>query len=295
MKRQLGKKLPPFVSRQVIVGSYYFPKQEPAGEGVQIIGAGREDCARNYRVYRERGFEMCAFELVESGEFLLKINGQKRVLGPGSIFVYTEDTVYEMLALGGDPIRKYFTCFRGSEVLEYLRQFDLRGGTIKRVSRPQLLVGLFDQLVECANLPDDTAKPLSRDILNLIMRRSYTDNYLMQEPMRQSEQTYQKICHVISHHYIQISNIAQLAEICGISTAYLSRIFKKFANQTPLQYLTKRRMNYAAQTLLESGMDAKQVAIMLGYDDVFHFSRVFKRVHGVSPRNYVLAKDAEES
>lgn len=286
MNKLPEKPLPSFVSRQITAGSYYFPKLIPGQDQLQIVGAGRERCNADYRIYREHGFEMCAFELVASGEFLLKIGGKKRILSPGSIFVYTEDTVYEMTTLSNDPTVKYFTCFRGANVSDYLGQFDLHGGDVKRVSRPHLLVGLFDQLIECANLPSEMARPLAGDLLNLIMRRSHTDNYLVQEPLSQAEQTYQKICHVINHSYIQVANISELADMCDISAAYLSRVFKRFSDQTPLQYLTRLRMNYAADTLLENGMGVKQVSIMLGYDDVFHFSRVFKRVHGVAPRNY---------
>jgi AraC-like DNA-binding protein len=48
----------------------------------------------------------------------------------------------------------------------------------------------------------------------------------------------------------------------------------------------RQRLHYAAQRLLESGLNVTEAALELGYSDVFLFSRQFKQVLGCSPRTY---------
>jgi AraC family transcriptional regulator of arabinose operon len=53
-----------------------------------------------------------------------------------------------------------------------------------------------------------------------------------------------------------------------------------------LALITRLRMNHAAGMLVREGMSVKQVAIELGYEDPFTFSRRFKKAMGLSPRQF---------
>ena len=64
---------------------------------------------------------------------------------------------------------------------------------------------------------------------------------------------------------------------------FLCRLFSRFDNQSPYQYLMQLKMGAAAQRLQQEGTLVKQVAYELGFSDPFHFSRAFKKVFGLSP------------
>jgi AraC-like DNA-binding protein len=55
---------------------------------------------------------------------------------------------------------------------------------------------------------------------------------------------------------------------------------------TVLQWLTERRMAEARRRLHETDEDVAIVADRVGYRDAAYFARLFRRVHGVSPRSY---------
>jgi len=87
------------------------------------------------------------------------------------------------------------------------------------------------------------------------------------------------------------SNIS-IAEICNsiyISPCHFQRIFKKYMNQTPYNYLMELRVSKAKERLLEDTIHIEEIARLCGFVSSAHFCSVFKRMAGVSPT--VFRKD----
>ena len=65
---------------------------------------------------------------------------------------------------------------------------------------------------------------------------------------------------------------------------YISRIFKSETGDTPIRHLINIRLEKAKE-LLENGFDGsiQEVAAEVGYDDVYHFSKLFKKRFGMPP------------
>ena len=70
------------------------------------------------------------------------------------------------------------------------------------------------------------------------------------------------------------------------STVTLTEHFKREFGMTIMQYVAKERMKYAEELLLEGELSVHDIAEKCGYPDVEYFSRNFKSVHGVSPREW---------
>lgn len=91
--------------------------------------------------------------------------------------------------------------------------------------------------------------------------------------------------------YENISNsdfhIADYIHKIGFNIDYTRRCFKEEMGITPLEYLTKLRLTYAKQLLLqETYISVVDVAEKCGFNDSFYFSKTFKQNFGVSPLNY---------
>jgi AraC-like DNA-binding protein len=74
----------------------------------------------------------------------------------------------------------------------------------------------------------------------------------------------------------------KLAQCCGVSAGYLNQYFVTRFNRTPQKWLDELRIWEAYQLLCE-GTSVKAVAYTLGFKQVSHFSRVFRKYHGFSP------------
>lgn len=85
-------------------------------------------------------------------------------------------------------------------------------------------------------------------------------------------------------HYAEKVSLDGIAENMYLSPFYISRIFKSEIGDTPIHYLINIRLDRAKE-LLESGFagSIQEVAAQVGYDDVYHFSKLFKKRYGFPP------------
>jgi AraC family transcriptional regulator len=77
-----------------------------------------------------------------------------------------------------------------------------------------------------------------------------------------------------------------LARAAGVSRGRLAALFREATGYPPLEYLRRMRVEEARRLLGDVDLSVKEVAARCGFDDVFHFSRVFRRVDGLSPSHF---------
>jgi two-component system, response regulator YesN len=82
-------------------------------------------------------------------------------------------------------------------------------------------------------------------------------------------------------------NLNSLARNFNFNASYLSKLFKKYYDDTPVKYLVNSRINEAKHLLRSRPeLDIKAVGELVGYSDPFYFSRIFKHITGKSPSEY---------
>lgn len=80
--------------------------------------------------------------------------------------------------------------------------------------------------------------------------------------------------------------IDQLAYRVGFAPRTFRNAFKAATSRNPYEYMVERRIEQAAGLLARSDSRIRDIALAVGYDDPYHFSRVFHRVMGVPPQRY---------
>jgi AraC-like DNA-binding protein len=86
--------------------------------------------------------------------------------------------------------------------------------------------------------------------------------------------------------------VDDLADMCGISSRRYSDLFKQRTGKTVVQYLNEKRIAYAKDRLRESGQ-IMHAAVAAGYSDVTHFYRVFKKMTGLTPGQFLQREVVE--
>jgi len=81
-------------------------------------------------------------------------------------------------------------------------------------------------------------------------------------------------------------NIADLAHEAGFSPAQFRRAFYQWIGETPRDYLKTRRLEAARHLLEHTDLPLRAVVAHSGWNDVTHFSRLFRSVYGLSPSHY---------
>lgn len=91
----------------------------------------------------------------------------------------------------------------------------------------------------------------------------------------------------IKKHYVENITVEQLAKKFHFHRSYLTRVFKKHAGESPINYLTQVRLEKAIELMKErEDLDIQSISNMVGYEDSHYFSRVFKNKLGKSPSEY---------
>jgi YesN/AraC family two-component response regulator len=81
-------------------------------------------------------------------------------------------------------------------------------------------------------------------------------------------------------------SLRDIADEVGYSQTYLSTIFKKETNYSPISYFSHLKITKACEFLDQTKQKIKEIAFMLGYSDPYYFSKDFQKKMGISPRNY---------
>lgn len=90
----------------------------------------------------------------------------------------------------------------------------------------------------------------------------------------------------IRKHYNENIDVAYLASLESKSISHYRSIFKKEFGTTPYEYILSLRINTACFYLEKSNRSIDEIAQLIGYDDQFYFSRIFKKKMGLSPLKY---------
>lgn len=91
----------------------------------------------------------------------------------------------------------------------------------------------------------------------------------------------------INKHYGENISLSDVANQIGVNASYLSRTFTRETGDSLMEYLAKVRMEVAANYIRTTDLKIYEIAEKVGYTNAEHFSRMFKKVTGKSPREFL--------
>jgi len=90
----------------------------------------------------------------------------------------------------------------------------------------------------------------------------------------------------VEANYMHDISFAELAQVAHLSRTHLSYLFKQEVGCTFPEYLTRFRINKAIELMKQRHLDLSELSGLVGYNDYAHFSKMFKKTTGLSPREY---------
>ena len=92
----------------------------------------------------------------------------------------------------------------------------------------------------------------------------------------------------IAENYTKKIKNEDLAALTGFSTDYFRKIFAQVYGISPIEYIHNLRIKKAKELLESDYVSITDIAISLGYENIYDFSRSFKKATGISPSKYKL-------
>ncbi|MBC1234617.1 helix-turn-helix domain-containing protein [Listeria booriae] len=92
-----------------------------------------------------------------------------------------------------------------------------------------------------------------------------------------------EIIHYMEKHHTEDVTLSSLSQTMYISPTYISKVFKEETGESPINYLIKIRLSRAHDLLTSQDVTVKEAAKLVGYNDAFYFSKLFKKYYGFPP------------
>jgi AraC family transcriptional regulator len=80
--------------------------------------------------------------------------------------------------------------------------------------------------------------------------------------------------------------LAEIAEIAELSPFHFARSFKQATGSTPIQFLTRRRIDLAKRLLVESELPIVEIGLRAGFKNQSHFTTLFRKITAMTPKAY---------
>lgn len=237
--------------------------------GLNPVQYGRENCAPSHS-FGPAVRTHWLLHYIVSGFGTFTREDQTHQVGPGQIFVIPPylETYYE--ADAEKPWHYIWIGFTTEEQLPDILSLPV-------ISCPEAGT-VFDEMRSCHNLDNGRSAFLSGCLWKLFC--------ILLEQTPPKADYIEKALNCMHSEYARGITIQEIADRLGIDRSYFSALFTERVGTSPSEYLINLRLTRAAELMTIHGERPSTAAMSVGYNDLYHFSKSFKKHFGVSPRSY---------
>ena len=223
---------------------------------------------------------------VVGGKGVYTCQGRRWELGPGDTFLIYPNTAIHYRADMQEPWEYVWVGFSGLDAARYVEQTDFSLEAPVYYSRDsaeirRLLEAVYSSFgTQLWKGLEMTARLY--DLLAFLVRTSDKGA----DPRAAAPDCAQLAAEYIMNHYEEPITVEGLAAYAAVSHSSLYRRFVKRFQVSPKRFLLEYRIQRACALLAETSCSIQEISNSVGFEDPFYFSRAFKEVKGVSPRQY---------
>ena len=238
--------------------------------------------------WRPRGRLDFQLLYIAAGKAHFYFDGKEKIVTAGHMVLYRpkEPQKYEYYL--EDQTEVYWVHFTGGNVTNILHSYGLTKD--KKVfycgSDLEYKTHFRSMIQELQMCKDDYTEMLELHLRQIFIKlHRYFHSISKAENSRIAEDIDKALLYFAEHYHEDIC-IEDYAEKHHMSTGWFIKNFKQYTGTTPMQYILSKRI-HNAETLLENEhYNITEISNIVGYDNPLYFSRIFKKVKGISPTEY---------
>ena len=269
-------------------------RDEPLLRGLLVTGAGYAPRASGQAWRGSAGASEVTFLYCVKGGGWYDVGGPPQPVRTGDLLVLLPQAVRACGGHATHPWTLHWVRVVGALLPEYMRQRGVGPARpVIHLGEDLHLVALFNEILK--GFEGGFSFPVLLHVsqtlahaLGLMVRHS-------RERGGEEADTTERVARAImqmSEHLGEPLRVTELAALANLSPAHFTVRFKEQTGCAPRDYLHLLRIHRACQLLGDTSSSVKAIAAMLGYQDQFHFSRVFKAFQGLSPSEYRRQRQA---
>lgn len=284
-----------FVGQRLAVYPFFVIEQalsNPLTSDLVVHSMGYFPKAEGHYINRPNGCgEYILIYCVKGGGFF-KLGGTQYAVAENQFFVLPAEEPHQYWAAEGNPWSIYWVHFKGSKAGAIFRQLnEVNKILLDDHSRMKDRTDFFDELLNVmeGDLKESSVAYVNMSINHLFATFLYIDEY------RAAKYAVQKgnytsfvslATHYMNENLEKQLTLEDMAAHFGYSKSYFYRLFYKETGYAPISYFQNIKIKRAAELLVNTGLKVNQVALKMGFDDPYYFSRLFKKVMGIAPVLY---------
>lgn len=238
--------------------------------------------------WRPRGRRDFQLLYIASGKAHFHFDGKEQIVTAGHMILYRPKEPQKYEYYGEDQTEVYWVHFTGGNVTNILRSYGITDD--KKVfycgsglDYKNLFRSMINELQMCKENYAEMLEMYLRQIF-IMLKRYFVDS-LKTDNAHVIEEI-DKATLYFNEHYSEEISIEEYAQNNHFSVSWFIRNFKHCTGSTPMQYILSKRIYNAEILLHDSTYNVTEIAEIVGYDNPLYFSRIFKKVKGLSPSEY---------
>ena len=222
-----------------------------------------------------------------SGSFCLG-NNAACTLEAGQAVIIPPGIPHSYGACGEDPWSVYWVHFNGEILPFYMNLLGSCGPLFIAPQYDSDIVREFHRCFEILQTPYQTEEYylVCQSVGNILALIAVGKKQFMRQRTQKGEKAVDKCLRYMKMNLSKAINLDELADIAGFSPSHLNLLFRKSTGKAPVDYFLHIKMQAASRDLFFTGKTITDIAADYGIYDPYYFSRLFKKVMGVSPTAY---------
>jgi AraC-like DNA-binding protein len=263
-------------------------QKNPLISGLYFTDIGYYPDARYHYRERKQGVDQSILIYCISGKGNVAIEDRLFDLFADSFIIIPAGKSHVYYSDNNDPWSIYWIHYGGNKTRKFDayggQNFEIEKGKESRInSRMMLFHDIFRNMERGFGM--DTLEYVNMCLGYLLASFIYIDQFRMVNRAIENDPVAQSINYMLENINSSI-RLAEIANELKLSVSHYSRLFLSKTGHSPIDYFNQLKMQRACQLLNMSNLNIGEVARETGYSDQFHFSRIFKKIMGVSPRAY---------
>ena len=221
---------------------------------------------------------------IVEGQGTLEVHNQQYHLKKGDLFLVPKNTLCRYFANQDDPYTYYWIGFSGINDADALKESGFGEDTfvINSKDKYDQINAAFkeiDEIMTETSLKDNfLAASILFKIFSLLIDRN--SEYI---PVLEQKEAIQLLTRYIDANYQSRITMETLERVSNMHRSNVYRLFEKYYNTSPTQYIQDVRMEKALYLLKNTDYSIKKISILCGFSDSVYFCKYFKKKHCKTP------------